>query len=186
MFVGTSAIKSQSVSNLEKIYNLLNNSIEVIKPLIDSDKIYFEFNSPSEYSLLKNRAVIKLSDSNIEILDNEEKALTKFNYSVDGVKVSYNKIFREGLFGDYLVEREIELSGSYIISKNKIRESDTFQYTEQDSVKYGKVNSLESSSLPFTQGNLPPEPFWKGVLEPIIAVGTAAVTVFLFFSVRSK
>ena len=179
-------VNSQPASNLENVYQLVNNSIESIIPQIDSDNIYFEFNSPSDYSILKNRAVIQLSNSELEIFENKAESDLKLTYTIDNVKVNYNNTFRDGLFGVYLVERQIDLTGSYILSNKKIKDTKTFDYSIKDSLMYDEVKNLESSSLPFTQGKLPPEPFWKGILEPVIAVGTAAVTVFLFFSVRSK
>jgi hypothetical protein len=179
-------IKAQPESNLQKIYRLINHSVDTIKSNIDKDQIQFNFNSPEDYSILKNKTVIFFTNSDYEIYEKDEKADIKLDYTIDNVKVNYNKTFRDGLFGNYFVEREITLSGSYLITDNRVRNNDSFEYSTKDSVKYDNVKSLESFTLPFTQGELPPEPFWKGILEPVIAVGTAAVTVFLFFSVRSK
>jgi len=41
-------------------------------------------------------------------------------------------------------------------------------------------------SLPFTRAELPPEPFFSGLLEPAVAIGSAAVAIYLLFAVRSK
>ena len=48
------------------------------------------------------------------------------------------------------------------------------------------IKSLENESFPFTKGAVPPEPFLSGLAEPLIAIGTAAVIIALFFSIRSK
>lgn len=48
------------------------------------------------------------------------------------------------------------------------------------------VKNLENISYPFTQAQLPAEPFLASVYEPVIAVGVTAITVILFFTVRSK
>jgi hypothetical protein len=48
------------------------------------------------------------------------------------------------------------------------------------------VKSLENQALPFTKGEVPPEPLFSSLLEPAVALGTAAVVIYLFFSIRSK
>jgi len=53
-------------------------------------------------------------------------------------------------------------------------------------VKVEEIKYLQNESFPFTTGKIPPEPFLSAIAEPLIAIGTAAAVVILFFSVRSK
>ena len=78
----------------------------------------------------------------------------------------------------------MELSGNYFIS-NQSQVKD-FKLTVVDTVNVENVQELENRSYPFTQGELPPEPFFSSLLEPIVAIGAAATVIILFFSVRSK
>ena len=94
-------------------------------------------------------------------------------------------MFRDGFLGEYFVLRKISLSGSYNFSGKKIFTQD-FSYLLQDTVGVDDITLLENSAYPFTQGKLPPEPFFSGILEPLVAVGTAALAVILFFTIRSK
>jgi len=48
------------------------------------------------------------------------------------------------------------------------------------------VKSLENPNHPFTKGNIPAEPFFESIPEPVLAIGTAATAVILFFILRSK
>jgi len=61
-----------------------------------------------------------------------------------------------------------------------------FEFTKIDTVKVEDINSLENPAFPFTQASVPPEPFLSGIAEPIIAIGTAALAVVLFFTIRSE
>jgi hypothetical protein len=53
--------------------------------------------------------------------------------------------------------------------------------TKKDSVNYDNINKIENYSLPFTRGTLPSEPLTPSLLEPIIAVSSAVLTIILFF-----
>ena len=61
-----------------------------------------------------------------------------------------------------------------------------FSLSEEDRVPFSDIVKIENRALPFTQGRIPDEPLFSSLLEPIIAIGTTVVTVFLLFSVRSN
>ena len=85
------------------------------------------------------------------------------------------------------MEREAALSGSYILKEDeKMIKSGMFNFSKIDTVKYDDINSLENQGIPFTTAEVPPEPFFSSLLEPAIAIGAAALTIYLFFNVRSK
>jgi hypothetical protein len=107
------------------------------------------------------------------------------NYVLDQAKVKYGNIFRSGFFGSYYLPRKIEVSGNYSIKNNAFIYKE-FHYNYLDTVQVDSVKTLENSSYSFTQGNVPAEPFFSSLFEPLIAIGTAAIAVFLFFTIRSK
>ena len=61
-----------------------------------------------------------------------------------------------------------------------------FNISKIDSINYDDISKLENFSLPFTRGDLPPEPIAPSIIEPLIAISSAVLTVVLFFTVRSK
>jgi len=61
-----------------------------------------------------------------------------------------------------------------------------FKFNYIDTVDANKIKNIEDPAIPFTQAALPAEPFFSSIYEPVIAVGAAALTVILFFTVRSK
>ena len=80
-------------------------------------------------------------------------------------------------------KREISLKGNYFYSGSGKKD---FSYSSNDTVKVDDIKNLENVSFKFTNGTLPPEPFFTGLFEPVVALGTAAAAVILFFTVRSK
>ncbi len=111
----------------------------------------------------------------------------KLNFTLSEVKIIYKDIFRDGILGEYLVERETNLNNSFFIeNKNEIGKVNNFSFTKLDTVKYDDIKKLENIAFSFTSAEVPSEPFFSSILEPVIAVGTAAVAVYLFFNIRSN
>ena len=107
------------------------------------------------------------------------------NYSIDNASVKYGEMERDGFWGDFIMPRKIELGGNYSLS-NRIINSQTFNLTYYDTVAVDNVKVIENPSFPFTQGEVPSEPFFSGLFEPVVAIGSAAIAVILFFTIRSK
>ncbi|MDP2364762.1 MAG: hypothetical protein Q8M94_13470 [Ignavibacteria bacterium] len=180
-------IISQSISNLDKFYQLVDSaSTEFVNDIGNAKKVKLELNLGTDYSLFANQVRGKILRKGIEIVgeNSSQENIINVNFVIDNCFVDYTEPERDGIFGDFLTERTIELSGNYYISTNFAVKD--FKFTGKDTIKVEEVEKFENRSYPFTQGELPPEPFFSSLLEPIVAIGAAAVTVILFFSVRSK
>ena len=178
---------SQTTSNLDQFYTLVDSASDLlIKELGDAKKVNLELNFGVDYSIFANKVRGKLLRNGIKLVgDNDgEENFVLVNFVVDNCIVGYSEPEKDGIFGDFLTERTIELSGNYFIS-NQSQVKD-FKLTVKDTIDVEDVEEVENRSFPFTQGDLPPEPFFSSLLEPIVAIGAAAVTIILFFSVRSK
>ena len=118
---------------------------------------------------------------------NQKTKLQALTYTLNNASVKYKNIFKDGIFGAYLVEREAVLNGSFFIEKNnKLGKVKEFNYTLSDTVFYDDIKSLDNIAYQFTSSELPGEPFFSSLLEPTIAIGTAAIAVYLFFNIRSN
>jgi hypothetical protein len=183
-----SLLFAQSKSNLEMINGLVDSSaILVASTLNNTDSAFdLDVNSPKEYTELNQRIVTSLVRNKIKLnLDSLET--NKINYSLSQVSVQYSDLFRDGLFGDYLLERNFILSGEYSIQKfSTISAADIFSYTAIDTISYDNYRVVENNSIPFTKGKVPESPFFPSIFEPVVAITTVVVSVILFFSVRSK
>ena len=104
---------------------------------------------------------------------------------IEGAGIEYGEMYRDGWFGDHLIQRYTAIYGNYLQTFSSIGKQD-FMFEVIDTVRVEDIKYLENDSFPFTKGSIPPEPFISGLAEPIIAIGTAAVLIALFFSIRSK
>ena len=187
-FISYSLIYGQEKTNLEIINELVDSSISKID--VDLGDLNFRcklnINSPNEYFLLNQRVVSSLARTEIKI-DKDSSTANAINYSLTNVGVEYSNLFKDGLFGNYLMERKIILSGYFSIQKmTVISNADNFNYTVTDTISYDNYNNLENISLPFTKGKAPEPPFLPSILEPVVAITTVVISVILFFSVRTK
>jgi hypothetical protein len=183
----SSFINAQTVSNLERFYSVIDSASSLlINDLGNSREVKLELNLGAYYSVFANQIRGKLLRNGVKIITDDSSRSDKINVSfvVDECNVLYSKPERDGLFGDYYTERTITASGNYYISKNPAIKN--FDIQIKDKVEVDDVSRLENRSYPFTLGDLPAEPFFSSLCEPIIAITAAAITIMLFFSVRSK
>jgi hypothetical protein len=180
--------QSSTKTNLDVINSLIDKSVkESINGLPFEDITYFlDFNSASEYRFMENRTKNALGKL-VSITDDKNKSLYSLSYTLDEIKIKYLNPEKDGMFGSYKLSRNIEINGSYIIGTlGTSTRSDNFELTYSDTVDFDSVSDLESRSLPFTRGKKPDEPFLASLLEPAIAIGAIAITIVLFFTVRSN
>lgn len=183
-----------SKSNLEIFYILTDSSAANLIKNIPGEKkeVILQLNLGNEYSILGNKIISSLQENNFfvsvgSIKHNEvsPQASPTVNFVIDNAGVQYGEMFRNGFLGDYLIPRKIFLSGNYMVDL-KGANYNAFNFNFADTIRVDEIKNLENLSFPFTQGEVPIEPFFSGLLEPVIAIGTAAVAVFLFFSIRSR
>ncbi|MCB0750034.1 MAG: hypothetical protein KDC52_01025 [Ignavibacteriae bacterium] len=183
-----SSVSAQTKTNLEVVDSLIGLSINKISNSVldKSNEFALNFNSPEDYKIFNNSIVDKLQKSGFNL--SEEKNRSEIlNYSIENIAVDYSDMFRDGIFGEYLIQRNINLNGSYfVISSGNLGNVNNYEYTFKDTVALNAVNSLQNIAYSFTSPEIPDEPFFSSLVEPTIAVGTAAIAVYLFFNIRSK
>ncbi|MGE5402014.1 MAG: hypothetical protein ACM3S2_16580 [Ignavibacteriales bacterium] len=185
----TCQANAQSPSNLDLFYRLVDSStVKILQNIpAGTENLNLIQALPEGYTLFQNRVIASLRSHGKNILLNNDTAGTSVHYTIDMARVSYPDAFRDGLFGTYKVRREIVLKGSYVIlQKGRVGESGSFNFSASDTVRYDDIKSLEDNSVPFTKGEIPSEPIISTIWEPVVALGTAAVAVYLFFTVRSR
>jgi hypothetical protein len=181
-----SEIFAQPKTNLDVFYILVDSSVnQFISQLTEAeDSIELELNLGESYSIFENKIIAGLYSSGKFIAEKNKNA-RYINYIINDAKVEYGEIFRDGFFGDYYIPRKIFLKGNYLVKTNSAFFKE-FNYSFNDTIKYDEINNVENDSYPFTKGDIPSEPFFSGLFEPVVAIGTAALAVILFFTIRSK
>lgn len=179
----------QTKTNLDICYTLVDSAAQNTARNIPADKVdvKLDLGSGSIYSVFNNRIIesMKKEGKNILPVVKNENPHAEVSFIVDRTSVNYSDLFQQNIFGDFYTKREISLSGSYIVisPSNKLQ---NFSYSYSDTVNVNDIKSLENNALPFTQGKVPTEPLFSSIYEPVIAIGAAALTVILFFTIRSK
>jgi hypothetical protein len=180
--IGT--LLSQTKTNLEVFYTLVDSSVDQFIYFSNPPaKIKVELNNGDVYSIFNNRLLGNLNAKGIVLANDRSDFLPIFSYTIEKPLTQYNDIFRDGFLGPFLVQREISLKGNYFYSGSGKRD---FNFAYIDTVKVDDIKNLENISYKFTNATLPPEPFFTGLCEPVVALGTAAAAVILFFTVRSR
>lgn len=139
-------------------------------------------NTGTSFEVFNSEIISDLTKTGYLITPNQG---LKIQYFIKDADVDYGDIYRGGFLGDYYTPRTIHLSGNFILL-GKDFTTRSFNYTSIDTVAVDSVKTIENTAYLFTQGSLPSEPFFSGIFEPIVAVGTAALAVILFFTIRSK
>ena len=167
------SISVATPTNLEVIINSIDSLAQKSKANINNKNLKLH----SEYSDLfdKLESSYKNLDSNYQITN-----LTKYGtlISLDTIQIEYNTANSTRTIR--LVANIQTLDDDNIVSY-------TIPYIYTDTVDTDNTNQFENESYPFTKGRLIEESsFWDDAIEPAIFVGSAAVVIFLLFTVRSS
>ena len=164
-------------TNLDIFYSLVDSSTAVLSQKLAGGNHTITVNVPADLNIFEGRIKGKLA------LESPSKETScEVIYTLENAKVEYTDISRDGLFGDYRVSRTVSIRGYYMNGRGV----NNFSLTAEDIIKLDDTEKLEYSSLPFTQGEKPEEPFFSTLYQPAIILAALAVTTYLFFSVRSK
>lgn len=170
----------QVKTNLEVMYLLLDSAASAVI-LEDPDLKTYSFEAGSTNRLFYNRFIAEMSSRNLVMI---ETGSTDLQFVIENASVKYGDMFREGFLGSFYVPRTINLNGNYLfVEGNRFKE---FNLVYSDSIKVNSIPEVENEFYPFTKGVIPPEPFFSSIIEPVIAIGTTAAAVILFFTVRSR
>jgi len=180
---------SQVKTNLDVFYSLTDSLVDKINSELppNEKQILLTLNLGQSYSLFSNSIKERFIKNGIKILDRhpDELNIPTVDIVMEGAGVEYGEMFRDGFFGSHYIPRYSTIFGNYLqtFSDQGIQK---FEITRIDTIKVEDISSLENSAYPFTQASIPPEPFLSGLAEPIIAIGTVALVVVLFFTIRSE
>lgn len=172
----------QTKTNLELFFQLADSSANELADVIGSDKnVQIDFVLGKDYQVFQNSILSRFQNKVID----KKSGKIKVQFVLTEVKVAYDEPERKGLFGSFFVKRNVQFSGNYSIISESTNVK-AFSYGIYSEIPFDDIEAVENSSFPFTQGKIPAEPFFSSLLEPAIALGSAAAAVYIFFSARSK
>lgn len=154
---------SNSIDSLSKksIANIYNKKLKIhsnFSPLID-----------------KLESSYKSLDSSYQITNSTQYGTL---ISLDTIQIHYNETNST---------RTIRIVANIqtLADDNIVDYTIPFAYT--DTIDIDNIARLEDESFPFTKGVLIQESsFWDDAIEPVVFIGSAAVIIYLLFTVRSS
>ena len=180
---------AQTKSNLEILYSLNDSLVHQIISELPNRNIPVELKlilgeSFSVFSNHIQNEFIKRGYKLVKPVENELN-MARINIVMENAGVEYGETGKDGWFGDYFIPRTVSIEGNYFnsLSAKGLKE---FRISVVDTVIVANISELQNESFPFTKGEIPAEPFFSSLWEPVIAISVAAAAVLLFFSVRSK
>lgn len=172
----------QTKTNIDVYYSLVDSTAgQIAKQLPTAETEISLTSNNNDYLIFTNRLKSSFANRGISLSSGDK---TELAISFDRSSVQYSDMHRKSFFGYMWVKRKVELGGNF--SFNGRIEPGEFLFTAIDSVKVDDIKNIENPVYTFTVSDIPPEPFFSSLLEPAAAIGTAAVAIYLFFSVRSK
>ncbi|MBA4310776.1 MAG: hypothetical protein C0425_10650 [Chlorobiaceae bacterium] len=177
---------AQQKTNIEIFFELSDSVAVVMNDFVKTDDdLFVQFNLVGDYKIFENRIITNLSNVRKNFLFLESGQKNKLILSFERVVTNFSEPFRISIFGDHKVERRLNIKGTL----NLIGETNStknFSITHKDTLDYSSVNEVISEGFPFTKDTIPEPPFFSSIIEPIALISAAAITIYLFFSVRSR
>lgn len=178
---------AQTRTNLDVVNDLIEKSVLNLDNSVINKNLTFNFiyRSSGSYSFLKSKVVDSYIKKIIPISENESLE-NKLEHSINNITVEYSNPYKDGFFGNLLIERKIHIDAALILSERAGIKTIDLSNSYKDTVEVENISRLENPAIPFTQSTIPELPLFSNLLEPIIVVGTLIVTIILFFTIRSK
>lgn len=177
---------AQQKTNIEIFFELSDSVAVVMNDFVKTDDdLFVQFNLVGDYKIFENRIITNLSNVRKNFLFLESGQKNKLILSFERVVTNFSEPFRISIFGAHKVERRLNIKGTL----NLIGETNStknFSITHKDTLDYSSVNEVISEGFPFTKDTIPEPPFFSSIIEPIALISAAAITIYLFFSVRSR
>ncbi len=174
-------VDAQTNTNLEIFKILCDSLINEInnKCHNDSLKIAVSVTTSEDYAILKKKIQSGFTKNY------SEKSNDELEIILETATVTYPVITSYYFFGKDELKREVVISGEYyFVDKSTL--VFPFRYIYNDTITVEEKEQVESSAYPFTMAELPEEPLLENTLKPILILGAAAATIYLFFTIRSS
>ena len=192
--VNDSLVREYSKSNYEIFSSLLDKSLEKIENKISVygiDKIYnvsISGKKKEETDFFKNYFRQKFSGYRIVYDETREKADYFINIKEPRFNVDYIKI-KGFILGNKKVIRKLIFSAEFDISdtaKTNTSKGNRIKQISEDEFYLEEQIQVESGGYDFLKGVLPEKSFIEKMIVPGLIITASAVTIILFFTVRSK
>lgn len=153
----------------------------------DVRRVSLKFGSRDADVLVQQKVMEALLKNNFHVSVADSPSIPLLRVAVPVVGVSYSAPVTSHIFGASDVIRTIRSSFDVeLADRGQVRFARSYSYVFSDTVKESQVSSLESGSYGFLHGKVVTGSFLDTMLQPILFVASAAVIVYLFFTLRGS
>ncbi|HUI30841.1 MAG TPA: hypothetical protein VLX91_11530 [Candidatus Acidoferrales bacterium] len=126
----------------------------------------------------------RLLENNLRLVSDSTSQL---RMSVPLFQVSYSPPVASHIFASPDVERMVQSAYDVEISDSgEVKIAKSFSFAFSDTVNESDIPNLETGSYGFLRGKIDPGGFLDTILQPILFLASAAVLVYLFFTLRGS
>lgn len=171
---------SAQPTNLEIFQDL---AIACIEPVPGETRL-FQLDATDSMPYLRSALVSQWNDTDyrVYLVDTlRADPLPTLSYHVDEARVSYERLRRKR------VARTVALTMQYsfVDADGILLQDNLCAKDEADTLAVSDLDRVESDAYPETTAPLPARRWLRGYLEPIILTAASAISVYLFFTLRS-
>ncbi len=175
----TVSLFAETPTNMQLLDSLTSELPKNIKAdFADVSEVKLDFNKHPNAWFIEQKIV---NSKLFKIVDSD--SVPKLSVLLSEFGVRYTRLNNDSL------EREVKIKYEAVLYDNGItKPHDGKEYIFRDSVAEKDLAIIESSAYPFSKSPVPEQnkSWLDEALEPAILVGSAALTVILFFTVRSN
>lgn len=177
------AQQRQPPTNIEIYQRLANECLAALPDAIQA----LTFEAPSSMPFIQSGLLAQWQEENktIYLADSTHQApqpLAKLSFTVPSAQVAYARLSRRSM------QRTVKLSTHQTLTAadGSILRDSLCERQHVDSLKTSERKRIESDAYPITRGT-PPKAGWpRRWLEPLVLTAATAVSVYLFFNLRSN
>jgi hypothetical protein len=120
--------------------------------------------------------------------DKPDSGYYSLNIEDTDLELRYPGLVTKNVFSDDYIKRFFTSSFKirFLNEKGELLKEKSFSKEYRDEISYVSLESAERSDYTFTKSAVPEKPFMSRIFVPAIVVAVSALTIVLFFAIRSK
>lgn len=195
IFVFVGMIFFNGVSSGQKLTNYeifrsqvdtLSGSIGKILTDLQVKSVSYRNNPGESEMFVRQRIEEQLLVKGLRVRE-DSASVPQLRVAVPLTKVDYSSPVASHIFASSDVERRVQSDYDIEISDSgEVKFAKSYSFAYVDTVKESEISDLESGSYSFLHGKIDPGGFMDTMLQPILFLASAAVIVYLFFTLRGS
>ena len=188
-FIPFFILASENENNLTWVENNLNSIFDSLKitkhSSLENTELDFGKVSGDKFGFIKNQVVKYFESKGTDHVKTDSVLLRIEQFDIEIV-------YQQSSFGFLNLDTETVRKNTISLagwlenkSNNSVIKSLNIKKTFSEKLTTNNISKLEESPYSFTKGNTYELSLWTNIVEPLMAVSSVAVIVYLFFSVRS-